>query len=178
MFETKVINFVAAPSIGKTLISSLVFAELKTEHKSCELVQEFAKQLIWQEKFEELNNQRYVNSEQYKKLKCLKGKVEYIITDSPLLLGIIYNKEKENSHKEQIRKMILDNIDEFNNIYIFLERNEDFPFEQNGRIHNEEQSKYIQQELKKLLDELNIKYLSVKSSKNNLKKIIDYISSF
>jgi hypothetical protein len=58
----------------------------------CELVQEYAKQLVWAEKYEELNNQYHVSKTQYDWLKAVDGKVEYIVTDSPLLLGLVYNK--------------------------------------------------------------------------------------
>jgi len=174
--KTKVINFVGGPSSGKSLISALTFAELKMMHKSSELVQEYAKTLVWKEEFEELNCQYHVSMEQYRMLKAIDGKVEYAVIDSPLLLGLYYNRAHLTnvSNVEKTEKMILEKMAEFENIYIFLERNAEFPFEVAGRIHNEEQSCNIDKELKQLLEELDLQYITIKSDKTSIKKIIEY----
>ena len=59
--KTKVINFVASPSSGKSLMAALVFSELKMMHFRAEYVQEYAKTLIWQDRLEELANQYNVS---------------------------------------------------------------------------------------------------------------------
>ena len=61
------------------------------------------------------------------------------------------------------------------NIYIYLERNEEFPYEREGRMQDEEEAKEIDTLFKSLLDELNLDYLSVVSSKESIPKIMDYI---
>jgi hypothetical protein len=158
-------------------MSALIFAELKMRHISTEYTPEYAKQLVWQEKFEDLNNQYHVSLTQYKMLKCIDGKVDYIITDSPLFLGLFYNRDFENNTSDIIKTecMILDKLKEFNNKYIFLERNETYPFETQGRVHNEQESKRIDAELKKLLEKHNIKFKVFKSSKDSISNIIDFI---
>ena len=173
------INFVGAPSSGKSMMAALTFVKLKTDHNSSELIQEYAKQLVWDNKFEELANQWYVTKKQYDMIKAVYGKVDYVVTDSPLLLGLYYNRhENENvCNIEKTEKMILSKMSEFDNIYIFLERNEEFPYEIEGRIHNEEQSKVISSQLLGLLDEFGIEYKSFKSDKKNVSAILDYILS-
>jgi hypothetical protein len=177
--KTKVINFVASPSSGKSLMAALVFSELKMMHFRAEYVQEYAKTLIWQDRLEELANQYNVSYEQYKMIKSVDGKVDYICLDSPLLLGLYYNIHHEDNVSDitKTEKMILSKMSEFDNIYIFLERNEEFPYETEGRIHNEEQSKVIASELLNLLDEFGIEYRSFKSDKKNVSSILDYILS-
>ena len=174
---TTVVNFVGGPSSGKSLLSALTFAEFKMMHKSSELVQEYAKTLVWKEEFEELNCQFHVSMEQYRMLKAIDGKVEYAVIDSPLLLGLYYNRAHATnvSNVEKTESMILKKMQEFNNVYIFLERNDEFPFEIAGRIHNESQSKKIDEQLLELLQELGLEYLSVKSDKTSIHKIIDYV---
>lgn len=171
------VNFISAPSIGKSTMSSLAFVRLKTDHNKAELVQEYAKQLVWGEKFDVLSNQWYVSKKQYKMLKAVYGKVDYLVTDSPLLLGGYYNRYYPDNvcDREKTEEMILEKIKEFNNIYIFLKKNSDFPFEKEGRIHTEEQSIKIEQQLKEMLDEFKIDYLEITSDVNNMDKIIDYI---
>ena len=68
-------------------------------------------------------------------------------------------------------------MEEFNNIYIFLKRNTNNPYETIGRIHNEEQSIEIEKNLKGLLDEFDLKYLEIESDVNNIDKIMEYIYS-
>lgn len=178
--KTKVINFVASPSSGKSLMSALIFSELKMRHYRAEYVQEYAKSLVWQGRFDELANQYNVSYEQYKMIKAVDGKVEYICLDSPLLLGLYYNRHhKDNvSDIKKTENMILSKMDEFENIYIFLERNEEYPYEIEGRIHTEEQSKVIAKELVELLNELGIEYRTFKSDRENVEDILDYIFSF
>lgn len=175
--KTKVINLVGSPSSGKSLIAALLFAELKMMHYRSEYVQEYAKMLVWQERLDELANQYNVTMEQYKMINSVHGKVEYICLDSPLLLGLYYNRHHPDNvcNIEKTEKMILNKMEEFDNIYIFIERNEEFPYETEGRIHNETQSKQIAQDFLKLLNELNIKYKSFKSDKQNIPAMLKYI---
>lgn len=175
--KTKVINFVASPSTGKSLMAALIFSELKMRHYKAEYVQEYAKTLIWQDRLDDLANQYNVSLEQYRMIKSVNGKVDYICLDSPLLLGVFYNRYHDGNvcNVEKTEKMILSKMSEFENIYIFLERNEEFPYETEGRIHNEEQSNVIAVQLLDLLDELGIKYRKFKSDKKNVQSMLDYI---
>ena len=177
--KTKVINFVASPSTGKSLMAALIFSELKMRHYKAEYVQEYAKTLVWQDRLDDLANQYNVSLEQYRMIKSVNGKVNYICLDSPLLLGLFYNRDHPENvcNVEKTENMILSKMSEFDNIYIFLERNEEFPYETEGRIHNEEQSKVISSQLLALLDEFGIEYKSFKSDKKNVSAILDYILS-
>lgn len=142
------------------------------------MVQEYAKMLIYKEEYEMLNCQWMVSFEQYKMLKALDNKVEYICCDSPLFLGLFYNRYHQNNicDVSKTEEMIKEKLGEFDrNIYIFLERNEEFPFEKEGRIHGEEESKKIDILMKDMLDEFGIEYISVKSDMSNVDKIINYI---
>jgi hypothetical protein len=177
--KTKVINFVASPSTGKSLMAALIFSELKMRHYKAEYVQEYAKTLVWLDRLDDLANQYNVSFEQYRMIKSVNGKVNYICLDSPLLLGLFYNRDHPENvcNVEKTEAMILSKMSEFDNIYIFLERNEEFPYETEGRIHNEEQSKVIAGQLLDLLDEFGIEYKSFKSDKKNVSAILDYILS-
>ena len=177
--KTKVINFVASPSTGKSLMAALIFSELKMRHYKAEYVQEYAKTLVWQDRLDDLANQYNVSLEQYRMIKSVNGKVNYICLDSPLLLGLYYNRDHMFNvcNVEKTEKMILSKMSEFDNIYIFLERNEEFPYEIEGRIHNEEQSKVISSQLLALLDEFGMEYKTFLSDKKNVPAILDYILS-
>lgn len=176
--KSKYINFIGGPSCGKSLISALTFVELKRRHLNAEMVQEYAKMLIYKEEYEMLNCQWMVSFEQYKMLKALNNKVEYICCDSPLFLGLFYNRYHPRNicDVKKTEEMIKEKMYELNrNIYIFLERNDKYPFEKEGRIHGEDESKMIDVLMKNILDEVGIEYISVKSDISSVDKIIQYI---
>lgn len=176
--KTVYVNFVGAPGVGKSLMSALTYAELKSKHMSAEMVQEYAKKLVYMEDYEMLNNQWMVSFEQYKMLKALQGKVKFVCCDSPLVVGLFYNEYHQANvcDRAQTKRMILSKMRELEpSLHILLERNEEYPFEKHGRIHTKDECVLIGKQIKQLLDEHDIEYLQVKSDKQNMNKIIQYI---
>ena len=94
MSQTLVINFYGGPGIGKSTMAAALFYELKKLGENVELVQEFAKDLTWEERHNTLANQPYILGKQYHRMMRLVGKVDYIINDSPLPISIYYNQGK------------------------------------------------------------------------------------
>lgn len=172
-----VINFIAAPCVGKSTMASLLFAEMKMSHHSVEYVQEIAKKLIYEEKYEELNNQYNISKAQYDIIKAVSKKVKYTITDSGLFVNLFYNREYKDNicNTEKVEKIFREKLDEFHNINIFLSRNNDFPYEQEGRVHDEKQSKEIEQRMEDMMIEYKLPYKKFVSYKGNLMNIIEYI---
>jgi hypothetical protein len=175
--KTKVISFLSGPGAGKSVMAALVFAELKCLGKSCELVQEYAKSLVWQKRFEELNNQYLVSSQQYASLQAVAGEVEYVICDSGLILGIIYNEVNLDNicDKQKTREMILKWSDEFDNIFVFIDRNPSVSYETAGRVQTETESYKIDYDIKELMNSLGLEFSAFISSKDNVSRIVRYI---
>jgi hypothetical protein len=59
-----------------------------------------------------------------------------------------------------------------------VKRNPEYPFEIDGRVHNEMESKQIDTDLKELLDLHDIKYIEIMSDRQSINSIIDYIIKF
>ena len=177
-----VINFVSGPSVGKSLISALVYAELKVNGYSTEYVQEYAKKLVWLKKWDKLDNQYLVSSKQYELIDVLYrlDTLDFVVVDGSLLLGAYYNRHYETnvSNIEKTEEMIFRRNSQFRNIYIYLERNHDVPFEQAGRVQTYTESVKIDEELLELMNEQEIEYKRFRSSKDSLPGIIEYIQSF
>jgi hypothetical protein len=176
---TVVVNFIGGAGVGKSLMSALTFAELKMRHLNSEIVSEYAKNLVWQNRLDELDNQYQVSYEQYRMIKPLDNVVDYIICDSPLLVGVFYNRYHKMNvcNIEKTERMIKSKMSEFKNVYIFLERNLEYPFTQEGRLQNENEAKEIDIKFKSLLEEFELPYLSIVSSKESIVKIVEYILS-
>jgi nicotinamide riboside kinase len=178
MPKTYVINLIAGPSSGKSTLAAIIFAQLKLKKYNAEYVQEFAKHLVWTENYDTLNNQYYVTKTQYEILNKMNNKVEFIVTDGPLVHGLYYNRHnKENiSNIEKTEQFILDCNNKFNNINIFINRG-NIEYETAGRLQTEEEAKEIDVIIRHLLRQNSIPYTEFQSSADpsNIDKIITYI---
>lgn len=147
---TKVINFFGGPGVGKSTTASGVFHELKKRDIRAEYVSEYAKDCVWEETTKLLENQIHVFSEQLRRQYRLMGKVDYIVTDSPLLLASIYYQfyTERNPHpffSDRHTEMAIEFFDatfkEFDNLNFVLIREK--PYDAIGRKQNEAEAKYI-----------------------------------
>lgn len=174
---THIINCIAGPGVGKSVMTSLIFANMKIKGFNSEIVPEYAKQLVWTEEYEMLNNQYHVSYYQNKLLSSLNNKIDFIITDGPLVHGLVYNmiNPDNTSDKDKTKKAILDWHNSYNNINIFLERNPDLRYQQEGRIQSQEEASHIDNLLKFQLFDNGIDYKSFVSSESSVDDIIEYI---
>ena len=90
------INLYGAPGAGKSTGAAYVFSKLKMNGINAELVTEFAKDKVWEESKEVFKNQAYIFGKQYFRISRCEDKVDVIVTDSPLLLSIIYNNRAKS----------------------------------------------------------------------------------
>lgn len=124
LYATKVINIMGGPGCNKGLIVSGVMFHLKLLQKKVEYIPSIAREYMWLGKYDKLRNQYEIAEEQYKMLKALDGKVEYLITDGSLYQCDFYNifdsaniadKAKVS---EQLKQWLLD----FHNINVWVDR--------------------------------------------------------
>lgn len=101
MKNTIIVNLFGEPGAGKSTGAAYVFAVLKMNGIDAELATEFAKDKLWEESKAVFENQSYIFGKQSFRLSRCKGKVEVIVTDSPLPLSIIYDGANENDEKHK-----------------------------------------------------------------------------
>lgn len=169
MKQSLVINLFGGPGIGKSTTTAAIFALLKLHDIDCEMVREFAKEVVWSKQLNLLEDQKYILEEQYKRVKVLDGQVDIIISDSPLVNSIIYNK----SLPEEFNTLALQKFNEFNNFNYFLTRKK--KYNPNGRTQNEEKAKQIDEEVKSLLTDYSIDYYITPGDINGINTIIYHI---
>src|SRR5215217_567628 len=145
MKETIVANFYGGPGTGKSTMAALVFANLKDLGVNAELVTEYAKDQTWQESFNVLSNQIYVFAKQQHRLWRLKGKVDIILTDAPLLNSIVYCP----SDGHALEELVKDEYNRFHNVDIFLNRVK--AYNPSGRSQTEEQARVLDNKTKSVL---------------------------
>lgn len=166
-----VVNLFGAPSAGKSTCASLVFTNLKMERVNVELVTEFAKEKTWEKNELALENQAFIFGSQYYMLSRLMNKVDVVITDSPLLLSILYNRNPVLG--EPFNQTVLNVFNSFQNVNYFLNRAT--KYDPNGRWETEEESDVIADKLKNILKERNISYKDVAGNKQGYEKITEEV---
>jgi len=157
----RVVNLFGGPGAGKSTTSAGLFFKMKNDKdiNSVELVTEFAKDLVYAERIKELepNNQLYITAKQYGRLYRLINKVDYVITDSPIIQGLMYApKEYFSSFPLLVREL----FDSFDNVNIFINRVKDY--RNYGRVHTEEESDAISNKILDFLDSNQISYTKVR----------------
>lgn len=168
-----VINLYAGPSSGKSTAAAWLFTCLKKIGYNVELVTEYAKDKVWEESHTILNNQILLFAKQHHRIKRLLDKVEIVITDSPIMMGISYDFEKSI----HLRNLAFYEYNKMDNLNFYLNRSTSF--KQEGRTHTEDESIKMDKIIKDNLDEFNIDYkiYSVNDSGYNdmLNTILDKI---
>ena len=80
------------PGSGKSTAATGVFSLLKMHDLNVEYVPEVAKDLAWEDRLTDVTYMHIVGR-QVERMERLRDKVDYIITDSPLLMQAAYNDD-------------------------------------------------------------------------------------
>ena len=155
--NTKVINLFGGPGAGKSTCASGLFYLMKKDGICCEIANEWIKEKVYEENRYVFSDQMYVFAKQRKKLMQLTGKVEYIITDSPLLLSVIYGKESGT-----FNSLVVEEFNKFVNLNFLVTR--DHQYQTYGRIQDKCQAQDISRRIASILNYKQIEYQEVSSS--------------
>lgn len=144
-----VINLYGGPGTGKSTTAAGLFSAMKLSGINCELVSEYAKDMVWREmSSSEFEDQIYITAKQNKRLNRLEGKVDYAITDCPLLLGLAYAPE---DYYPSYFSLVRELYGGYNNFNIFLERVK--PYQEVGRNQSEDEARKLDSKIKSLIEE-------------------------
>lgn len=149
MKNTLIVNLYGGPGTGKSSGAAYIFSKLKMAGIDAEYVTEFAKDKVWENNTEAFKCQFYISGKQSFRISRCFGKVDVIITDSPIVLGKIY---ADLIGRPQLGLACLEEADQYpawSTLEIFLNRVK--PYNTNGRNQTEEEAKKIDETVKKLL---------------------------
>jgi tRNA uridine 5-carbamoylmethylation protein Kti12 len=150
-----VVNMLGGPGGGKTTTAVSLYSALKKNDIESLLVGEFAQEKVIENNRTALSHQKYIWANQLYKIQCAYEKCPITISDSPVILGAIYNIDASDAFKQ----VVLEEHHAFNNFNIMIRRNLNYPHSMVSRIHTLEESITIDQEIIELLDSNNIKYI-------------------
>lgn len=170
--KTKVVNLYGGPGTGKSTTASALFAELKYRQINCEYVTEYAKEAAWEKrgpKFFEA--QDFIHGNQHFRLMNVASEVDLVITDSPLLLGLVYMQKDypQPSLAHQIREAHR----RYDNLNIFLVRNK--PYNPKGRYQDESTAREKDVEIKNMLDDEREPHTILDFGRSNVDTICDIL---
>ena len=149
-----VINLFGAPGSGKSTGAAYIFSRLKMKGVNCELITEYAKDKTWEKNYEALECQEYIFGKQSYRMKRCRDKVDVIITDSPLPLGIFYNTNPVL--EKNYPALVLDVFNTYENMNYALLRNK--PYNPIGRNQTQEESDAIGDRIQFFLEDNDIHY--------------------
>lgn len=132
-----VVNFYAGPGAGKSTLAAGVFSELKSRDINCELVREFVKEAVW-EGSPAVDDQEWIYANQRRRLHIMRGKVDIVLTDAPLLLSLVYHK---NSMVDAFRLLVRAEYDSYDNFDILVTRVKKYNLK--GRMHSLKQARSL-----------------------------------
>lgn len=166
-----VVNLFGVPGAGKSTGAAYIFSQLKMRGVNCELVTEFAKDKVWEDNNEVFKNQAYIFGKQSFKVSRCDGKVDVVITDSPLPLSIFYNNDPRLT--ENFNKSVMDVFNSYTNLNYLLLRTK--PYNPIGRHQSEEESDALKQPMIELLTFRDIPYTEVNGEVSGYNLIIDEV---
>lgn len=165
----KVINLFAGPSAGKSTTAAGVFSLLKLHGISIELSTEYAKDVTHKEAFKILKDQVYVFGKQQHKTFIVKDKYKYLVTDSPILLSIVYC----NPLDREFIDFVLHSFKTQDNLNYLIKRVK--PYVSVGRNQNEKEAMLLDTKIQLVLENNDIPFKIVRGDYNGINTIVDDI---
>lgn len=180
--KTKIINLYGSPCAGKSTSASYLYYLLKTQGENVELVREYVKNWIWDNRKYSKYDQLYFLGKQIREESLLYGKVDWIITDSPILNNLYYaQKYCPPNIAEGVKTAVLSfyketMVDGYKHHHIYLNRNK--PYLSFGRYQTEEQADEVGKEIKNLLINSDFHFTESVAEENELKSILLKIGDY
>ena len=163
-----VVNLYGGPGCGKSTTATGVFSKLKLAGINAEYVSEFAKDLTWEKRQNTMENQLYIFAKQQHRLWRLKNSVDIIITDSPLLLSLVYGYSSKC-----FKDLVLETNNQFDNINIFIDRVK--MYNPSGRNQTKEEAVLIDNKIMDMLYSKDGIHRVVDGNEDGISDLYEYI---
>lgn len=171
--KLKVINLFAGPGASKSTTRAVLFGNMKYASMNVEETTEYAKDLTWEDSTNVLSDQLFVIANQNRRLDRLRNKVEWVVTDSPLLLSIHY--ASPDYLPANFNNMVFELWDTYENYNFLLNRVK--PYNPIGRSQTLEESTAIDGLIEKMLMDKHLPFWRVDGDQDAPMRILDILVS-
>ena len=168
-----IVNLFGGPGVGKSTTAAGVFTLLKLHDVECELITEYAKDLVWEERHKTFFDQQYIFAKQNHRLWRVHDKVDVVVTDCPLMLSPIYG-ERYKTGSLEFDKNVEKVVDTYNNLNIVLERTK--KYNQNGRNETEDEAREVDATIKRVLAEYGMSWTTIPGNFEGINKIFKLVT--
>lgn len=177
--QTTIINLYGGPGTGKSTSAAFLYYVLKAEGKNVELVREYVKDWAWDKREITTFDQIYFLGKQVRKESMLYGKVNWVVTDSPIMMNLYYaQKYCTQNLGEGVRAATLSFYrqaaeDGHKHVHIFLKRTK--PYLAEGRYQTELEAAEIDLEIRQTLQTLRVPVIDSVPDEAELLKALEKI---
>lgn len=169
----KVISLFGGPGVGKSTTAAGLFYEMKKQQLQVELVTEYAKDVVWERRQNLFDDQLYIFAKQQRRIARLKGHgIDWVITDSPIPIGLIYANLKE--YGPSFPNLVMEVFNQYTNYNFLLSRNWKYnPIGRNQK--NEEEATVFDRKVESLLNAWQVEFEHITAGEIAVDYIINNI---
>lgn len=169
-----VISLYGGPGTGKSTTAALLFSRFKNKGLNTELVTEYVKGWVYDERTPCMYDQFYFFAKQLRREYSLFNHIDYIITDSPILMCCYYTKlygtpeESEcfkNMAKTYFKRCENDGVV---HKHVFLNRIKEY--NKVGRYQTEEEAVKMDSQIEDFLKECGVEYIKIDAVESAIDK--------
>lgn len=166
-----VVNLFGAPGSGKSTGAAYIFSRLKMAGINAELVTEFAKDKVWEESKAVFENQAYIFGKQYFRISRLQGKVDVVVTDSPIALSAFY--ADDHVLGKEFDDLVVNVFRSYQSFNCFIDRAKEYnPI---GRFQTENEAYQIAKDMETFLFNHGVEYQHYKGTQEGYDLIVNNI---
>lgn len=165
--KTTILSLFAGPGAGKSTSAAYLYAQLKNRGVNSELVREYVKDWAWEERAIGTYDQIYFLGKQVRREALLLGRVDAVVTDSPVWLGAYYAERYATPHirhgTEAMVRAYYDQaaLDGHRHVHLWVNRSK--PYLKAGRYETEEQAREVDRQQRKFLLDRGVRLIDVSS---------------
>lgn len=173
---TTIISLYGGPGTGKSTSAAYLYCQLKMKGLNAELVREYVKDWAWENRHIGTYDQIYFLGKQVRRESMLYGKVDWVVTDSPVLIGTYYaQKYCPPIVSEGIRSSTLAFYrqaaeDGHRHVHVFLRRTKEYVAA--GRYQTEDQARGVDVEMRRLLTDLRFPVVECDTDEASLRELL------